>query len=393
VFSFCQVWSQNRNEYVIPFKYKAQAIKEMYTTLEIIYINQIVDYSFLSGIPLDIPAFRIYSVTIDKLSNDLFYFYVGLDKSKDLKYLIVDSNINLDFSDDSLYQFSLDGYLIKPYTQEQHALCPEIQIEYKDTDQNAFLIDLAFNPFYADKNKNDYPSEDDYLLDFGVYTNSYLQGTFNLGKYNIVINEHKLGNATSLLPQEQLNEESSFSLFVQNDTISPKGFRVGDTTSVANRKIYLKGFRGNKLFLQDLGESPDSSKVGSYLPDLYSTCLSNSTTIHLNDLMKDKFVFIDFWGSWCAPCIASIPKVKELYDKIKERPDVLIIGIALDKEQDLSKLRKIVQDYNMDWLNVWDNYDKRQIVSSNYSKKTYIVFQHILLLMEQEKLYIKKKEK
>ncbi|MDR1201348.1 MAG: hypothetical protein LBL58_06935, partial [Tannerellaceae bacterium] len=302
VFSFCQVFAQNRNEYIIPFKYKTQAVRTLYANLKIIYIDQTVDYSFFRGIPLDIPTFKIYSVTIDKFSNDLFYFYVGLDKSKGLKYLIVDSNINLDFSDDSLYQFSLDGYLIKPYTEEQYALCPEIQIDYKDAEQNEFLIDLAFNPFYADKNKNDYPSEDDYLLDFGVFTNSYLQGTFNLDKHNIVINEHKLGNMASLLPQEQLNEKSLFRLFIQNDTIFPKDFCIGDTTSVANRKIYLKGFKGNKLFLQDLGEFPDSSRVGFYLPDLYSTCLSNSTTIHLNDLMKDKFVFIDFWGSWCAPC-------------------------------------------------------------------------------------------
>jgi len=64
------------------------------------------------------------------------------------------------------------------------------------------------------------------------------------------------------------------------------------------------------LYLDEIGAAPDSSKVGDYLPDLYSIGLSDGVALHLNRLMKDKYVFIDFWGSWCRPCIAALPILK-----------------------------------------------------------------------------------
>ena len=34
---------------------------------------------------------------------------------------------------------------------------------------------------------------------------------------------------------------------------------------------------------------------------------------------KSPFTFIDFWASWCSPCIAEIPKLKEIYEEYKDK--------------------------------------------------------------------------
>lgn len=395
-FLFSFVSSQNAIDYTIPFKYKTHAIKAKYVNIGIIVPNQVSDYSFFSGIPIDIPTFRIYSVTIDTSApqesnnTNLFYFYVGLDKSKGVKYLIVDTDINLDFRDDKLYEFSLEDYNIESYTQEQYALCPEIQINYKDVDQNEFLIDLVFNPFYSDKNKNNYPSEDDYFLDCGVFTNSYLQGIFKLDNHDIVINENKLRHTDSLRPEEKLNQKSNFRIFILNDTVFPQNSRIGDTISVVNKKIYLKEVRENKLVLQDLGELSDSSRVGAYLPDLYSACLSDNKIIYLNDLMKGKFVFIDFWGSWCNPCIASIPKLKALHNKIKGRTDILMLGVALEEKEELEKLKKIIKEYFIEWTNVWSKYSDRKLLTSIHGKLMIDQFPTYMIIDKDGKIVYKK---
>lgn len=41
--------------------------------------------------------------------------------------------------------------------------------------------------------------------------------------------------------------------------------------------------------------------------------------------LKGKVVFINFWATWCAPCIAEMPSIQKLYDKFKANDDVAFV--------------------------------------------------------------------
>lgn len=54
-------------------------------------------------------------------------------------------------------------------------------------------------------------------------------------------------------------------------------------------------------------------------------------TLNFEDL-KGKVVFINFWATWCAPCIAEMPSIQSLYDRYKDNPQVVFAIINVENK-------------------------------------------------------------
>lgn len=90
---------------------------------------------------------------------------------------------------------------------------------------------------------------------------------------------------------------------------------------------------------------------GNPAPD-FTLNQPDGTPLTLSDL-RGKIVVIDFWASWCKPCRAANPAMKELYKKYHAQ-GVEILGISNDNDHDA--WRKAIEQDDLPWLNVVDEF-------------------------------------
>jgi len=80
-----------------------------------------------------------------------------------------------------------------------------------------------------------------------------------------------------------------------------------------------------------------------------------------------EYIVLDFWGSWCGPCILGFPKMKEYYQKYKNR--VEFVGIACNDKE--TKWKQAVEKHKLPWLQVINNSALDQDVSVSYGVMNY----------------------
>jgi thiol-disulfide isomerase/thioredoxin len=72
--------------------------------------------------------------------------------------------------------------------------------------------------------------------------------------------------------------------------------------------------------------------AGQPVPELTVKTLGGETTT-LSEL-KGKTVLLVFWATWCAPCVAEVPRLIEVSEKFRGRNDFVMLGISRDFEED-----------------------------------------------------------
>lgn len=88
------------------------------------------------------------------------------------------------------------------------------------------------------------------------------------------------------------------------------------------------------------------AQVGKAAPDF--TVADGSSRIHLADY-RGHVVLLNFWASWCAPCISELPSLLDLHH---DRPDLTILAVSIDEDADA--YRRFLVRRHVDLITVRD---------------------------------------
>ena len=88
-------------------------------------------------------------------------------------------------------------------------------------------------------------------------------------------------------------------------------------------------------------------QIGSKAPGFIAEDLAgNKVSL---DQFKGKYVLLDFWGTWCAPCLHEMPNLVKAYQEYRDK-GFEIVAVAADLNKDI--LVKTVKEYKMTWTNI-----------------------------------------
>lgn len=97
-------------------------------------------------------------------------------------------------------------------------------------------------------------------------------------------------------------------------------------------------------------------KVGKAVPIFEFPSLNDSLKRYTNDMFKGKIYLIDFWATWCAPCVKERTLLKKIYDRFRG-DQVEILSVSFDYERD--RVRRFLEKTELPWaqalVGIWSD--------------------------------------
>jgi len=120
-----------------------------------------------------------------------------------------------------------------------------------------------------------------------------------------------------------------------------------DQLDVGDHYIHDIIFKNQKLLHANKHIAKDSLEYNINSPDVFVKSLTQDELINLNRYKDNgKYLLVDFWGTWCKPCLKKMPELKAFYDANHEQVDVISLNY---NDPNLERIQSKIKEYEMTW--------------------------------------------
>lgn len=132
----------------------------------------------------------------------------------------------------------------------------------------------------------------------------------------------------------------------------------------AQRLVWLAAL----LTLSGCWSGSRPSRIGSAAPDF--TVHDSDRTVTLSQL-KGQVVVLNFWATWCPPCIEEMPSLVQMQERLKSK-GVTVLAVSVDADE--NDYRRFLRDHNVNLLSVRDASQKSNELYGTFKfPETYVI--------------------
>ena len=275
--------------------------------------------------------------------------FSGLKDGK--KVVVVDVNNDDDFTNDTVYEFDTLT-TEKYYSGDTLELAPLVKVRYESFDRGIVVNKYTFLRLIPYDFAYSYPNDLDRKLALYSMPFVHREGEFQIGKTSFKI-------SAMYSPKSHTDDYRTPYLKIQKagreyDLEAPA--QVGGTVIVENHvfKVISCNREGSevKIFYEGYQENREGGMVNNHIPNLQGKSLNNAL-INIQAILNDKkYVLLDFWGSWCGPCLRSMPALKLLHTQV-DTTKIQFAGVDYEyNTAGQASAQKQLTKFNITWPQV-----------------------------------------
>ena len=288
---------------------------------------------------LDAEEFKIYC---DSIIFAFDNFIANFNKSKKLPTDFVQVQKTWYYYYFASFQINYAG--LKKYYAQLNEM-PEIDehlftiIDTISLNNEKYLV----SPYYQDFVKQFIYNKAIEIIERTKIENNYTNISYQLAKLYLT------GQVKEYIIYLILNDAIKY--YSENDfKNSYKDYLISFTDTILKNKI-IKSYNKNKFLF-----------AGSPAPSIELED-NNGNTVKLSDF-KGKVVYIDFWASWCSPCIQEISHSKELQKEFINE-EIIFLYISIDKDR--ASWLNAIEKYQINGIHLFDGNDFVGKIATKYN--------------------------